>query len=319
MVLGEPQILGQVAEAHTQALRAGSTGLVLSHLFQFAIRTGKRARHETAIGVNPATVSSVAVHRIARLVPSLANAQVLVVGAGEMAELAVEALRRRSVDRLTVINRTVDRASSLADRWGARSRPFEALFDELAAADVVLTSTAAPHTIVHRAMVEAAMAGRSQRPMVVVDLAVPRDVEPAVGLIPGVHLLDIDELGREVSESVRSRESEVPLVEALIAEELNSFLAWYRTLEIRPVIKAMRGRAERIRQRTVKRALRRLPRLGKAERAEIELLTKALVNKLLHDPTSQLRTLSQNGQAGSYALLARELFGLREEEDTDSG
>ena len=310
MVLGEPQILGQVADAYSQALTVGSAGLVLSRAFQGAIHTGKRAHSETSISVNPATVSSVAVHLIASVVPSLEEARVLVVGAGEMAELAIEALRKRSVRHISVINRTVARAEDLARRWTAEARPFEALELELRKADIVISSTAAPHAIFSTAMVSRAMALRPERSLMLIDIAVPRDVEPEVGEIRGVRLYDIDDLESQVRVSLGERRSQVPKVETIIKEELEEFTAWYESLAIRPVVKAMRQQAERIRRREVDRTIRRLASLDVEAREEIEALTRALVKKLLHAPTMCLKEQSRNGNAAQYALIARELFGI---------
>jgi len=317
LVLGEPQILGQVSEAHTLALRVGASGLILSRLFQAAIHTGKRARSETAISTKPSTVSSVAVHLIASQVRELERAQVLVIGAGEMAELAVEALRKRSVGDITVINRTVERAAALAKRWDARSRSFEALEQELERADVVISSTAAPHPILHEATVRSAMARRASRPLIVVDIAFPRDVEDVVGQIPEVHLYDMDKLEQGASQSVDERISQVPLVEKIIDEEMQRFQEWLATLDVRPAILAMRAQAEAIRQHEVQRMRKRLTNLSLEETEEIEGLTKSLVNKLLHEPTIQLKELSKNGDGVRYALLIRELFGLGEASEVD--
>ena len=318
LVLGEPQILGQVSEAHTLALRVGASGLILSRLFQAAIHAGKRARSETAISANPATVSSVAVHLIASQVRRLDDSQVLVIGAGEMAELAVEALRKRTVGGITVINRTVERAAALADRWGARSRSFEALEQELERADVVICSTAAPHPILNEGTVRSAMARRPTQPLILMDIAFPRDIEEAVSQIPGVHLYDLDQLEQGASRTAEERNSQVPKVEAIIAEEMQRFQEWLTILEVRPVILAMREQAEAIRQREISRTLKRLDRLGVDRAKEIERLTKSLVNKLLHEPTARLKQHSQNGQGARYALLIRELFGLGEENEVDS-
>ena len=302
----------------TLALRVGASGLILSRLFQAAIHAGKRARSETAISAKPATVSSVAVHLIASQVRQLEDSQVLVIGAGEMAELAVEALRKRTVGGITVINRTVERAAALANRWSARSRSFEALEQELELADVVICSTAAPHPILNEGTVRSAMAHRPARPLIVMDIAFPRDVEESVSHIPGVHLYDLDKLEQGASRTAEERRSQVPQVEGIIAEEMRRFQEWLTTLEVRPVILAMREQAEAIRQREIDRTLKRLDKLGVDGTQEIESLTKSLVNKLLHEPTVRLKEHSQNGQGARYALLIRELFGLGQENEVDS-
>ncbi|MFV2044428.1 MAG: glutamyl-tRNA reductase [Anaerolineales bacterium] len=310
MVLGEPQILGQVAESYTLALSIGSTGLILSRLFQCAIHAAKRAHHETDISTNPATVSSVAVHLIASVVRPLNEAHVLMVGAGEMAEMAVEALRKRGVSDITVVNRTVARARLLADRWHAQARGFESLEEQLVKSDVVISSTSAPHAIFRRDNVKKAMEHRPSRPLIMMDIAVPRDIDGDVRDLELVYLYDIDQLQDHLTHSVEGRKAEVPKVEAILAEELRDFEDWYQRLAIRPVIKAIHQQAEEIRSRQVEKALRRLSNLNVEAQEQIETLTKALVKKLLHEPTSCLKEQSRNGQAAEYALYARELFGL---------
>ena len=310
MVLGEPQILGQVAESYTLALSVGSTGLILSRLFQCAIHAAKRAHHETNISTNPATVSSVAVHLIASIVRPLNEAHVLVVGAGEMAEMAVEALRKRGVRDITVVNRTVARARLLADRWHAQAKGFEHLEQELAKSDVVISSTSAPHTIFHRDNVNKAMEHRSTRSLIMMDIAVPRDIDEDVRDLEFVYLYDIDQLQDHLSRSVEERKAEVPSVEAILAEELHDFEDWYQRLAIRPVIKAIHQQAEEIRRQQVEKALRRQSNMNVETQEQIETLTKALVKKLLHQPTSCLKEQSRNGKAAQYALYACEFFGL---------
>lgn len=309
-ILGEPQVLGQVGEAYMLALGVGSAGLLLSRAFRAAIHAGKRARHETAIAVKPATISSVAVHHIASLAPDLQQLAVLVVGAGEMAELSVEALRKRGVQRITVINRTVARAEALARRWSATARPFEALQSTLAEADVVICSTGAPHVVIHREQVAEAMQGRPDRPMILMDIAVPRDVEDSVDTLDQVYRYDLERLEQQLSQSIEGRQAEVPRVEAIVAEELEAFNAWYEELSVLPVIKALRQQAEQLRRRELTRTLRRLPDLPPEAQHELDTLTRALVKKLLHEPTMFLKAQSKNGRAGEYALIARRLFGI---------
>lgn len=309
-VLGEPQVLGQVAEAHTLALSAGSTGLILSRAFRAAIHAGKRARSETAIAVKPATISSVTVHHVASLLPNLQLAQVLVIGAGEMAELAVEALRKRGVRDLTVVNRTVSRARELAERWSARARPLEALQSELAQADVVICSTGAPHAVIRREQVAQAMQARPERPLIVMDIAVPRDVEDAVGSLDRVYLYDLDRLDQHLTESIEERKAQVPQVEAIVAEELTAFSNWYEELSVLPVIRAMHQQAEQLRSLELARTLDRMPELPPEAQKQLDDLTRALVKKLLHQPTMVLKEQSKNGRAAEYAVLARQLFGV---------
>lgn len=315
MVLGEPQILGQVAEAYTTALSVGSTGLVLSRLFQSAIHAAKRSHHETSISSNPATVSSVAVHLVASILEAMEDARVLVVGAGEMAELAVEALRKRGVRAITVVNRTVAKARELAEQWDSQAKGFEYLDEELTKTDVVISSTSAPHTLFNRKNIGAAMERRPERSLILIDIAVPRDVDADVREIDHVHVYDIDQLNDHLSRSVEERKAEVPNVQAILKEELAGFEDWYQRLEIRPLIKALHQQAETIRKQQVEKALRRLQESEVETHEEIELLTKALVKQLLHTPTHCLKEQSRNGHAAQYALYARELFGIDTIED----
>jgi len=309
-LLGEPQILGQVAEAHMTALQMGSTGPVLSRLFQTAVHAGKRVRNESAISSGPSTVSSIAVKLASDVVGGLAQAKVVVIGAGEMAELAVEALRKRGAQRITVINRTVSRGQELAKRWRAVARPFEAILDELRDADIVISSTGAPHTILHRSSLEKLMRERESRQLVILDIAVPRDVDAEVSELPGVHLYNLDDLARQAGQSFEDRKREVPRVEAVIEEELASFSSWLDTLSVTPLIRELHLQAESIRRQEMNRTLRHMPGLDEAERQRIEALTRALVKKLLHFPTLYLKKQSRYGEEVPGPLLTRKLFGL---------
>lgn len=319
MVLGEAQILGQVAAAHTLALSMGSSGMVLARLFQGAVHAGKRARHETDIGLRPANLSAVAVHLVSGVVQQLGTAQVLVIGAGEMAELAVEALRKRNVRRITVVNRSIAHGQELGRRWEAAVRPFEALPQELALADVVVSSTGAPHVVIHTEMVEQAMAARPGRPLVMVDLAVPRDVDQAAGCVPGVRIFDLDQLQHHLTHSIDHRRAHIPAVEAILSREVDVFDEWLGGLEVRPLIRDLRQQAEAIRRAEVERTLRRMNGSGPQVREELEALTRALVNKLLHAPTRCLKEKSKSGLGEPYALTARELFDLSTASDAPEG
>lgn len=310
LVPGESQILGQVADAHVQALRHGSSGPLLSRLFQTALRAGKRARSETGIARRPASVSSAAVAVAAEVVPDLAAARVLVVGAGEMAELAVEALRKRGAASITVLNRTPARARALAARWQAQAQPLERLAQLLPQADVLVCSTGAPHLLLGRPTLAAALAGRAGRPLVILDIAVPRDVDPAAADLPGVRLVDLDHLQARAAGGGRERLRAVPQVEAIVEQELACFAAWLDGLSLRPLVAALHRKAEGIRQRELERSLRRLPQLSSAERARVERLSRALVRKLLREPTLRLLHDAPAAEALHYAEIARQLFGL---------
>jgi len=310
LVIGEPQILGQVVHALELARGIGTAGPILSRLFQSAIRAGKRARTETAISRNATSVSSLAAGVCERSVADLQNARVAVLGAGEMAELAVEALRKRAVGHVTVVNRTLERAHGLADRWNARVDTFENLEQVLASADILIASTGAPHMIIHPNMVAAAMSQRPDRPLVLIDIAVPRDIDPEAGNIPNVHLYDIDNLNTHLEQSLAERLAEIPHVERILAEEQVKFMNFMNSMEMLPLITDIHQQAEAIRQAELQKTLRRLPDLTDAERARIEALTQALVRKILDHPTNRLRAEATLSSAPEYAALARSLFGL---------
>ena len=310
LILGESQILGQVTEAYEVGLSQRAIGPVLSRLLRTAIHTGKRARTETAISRNPASVSSVAAHLATEVVPDLSAAHIVVVGAGEMAELAVEALRGRQAMNITVVNRTHERAAQLAARWNARALTFEQLGYGLSDADVVIMSTGAPHILIKPPLVQSVMARRPDRPLVFIDIALPRDVDPDVDGIPNVHCYDIDDLETRVTGSLAERQQEVPRVEAIVAEETDGFMMWLHSLEIAPVIAGLHAKADAIRRAEVEKTLRHLSHLDEDDRKRIEVLTESLVNKLLHDPTLRLKAEAGNGHAAEYAAAIRHLFAL---------
>jgi glutamyl-tRNA reductase len=311
LVLGEPQILGQVTRALELARGVGAAGPLLSRLFQAAIHAGKRARTETAISRNPASVASLAAGLCERSVHDLRAARVVVLGAGEMAELAVEALRKRGVEKLTVVNRSLERARALAGRWGAEADTFENLAEQLLRADILIASTGAPHIMIGPEMVAAAMQQRPARALVLVDIAVPRDIDPDVSLIPNVRLHDIDNLNAQLEQSLAQRAAEVPRVEAILAEEVSKFMEFLGSLEMLPLISDLRQQAEAIRSAEVQKTLRHLPDLTEAERAHIEAMTQALVKKLLASPTNHLRAEATSPRAPEIASITRTLFNLK--------
>ena len=314
LVIGEPQILGQVTRALELARGQNTAGPILNRLFQSAIHVGKRARTETGISRNPASVSSLAASLSQRVVRHIAEAQIVILGAGEMAELAVEALRKRGANRIMVVNRTLERAHALAQRWEAQATTFEHLHTALASADILISSTGAPHTLISREMVEGAMMQRAERPLVLIDIAVPRDIDPETANIPHVRLYDMDNLNAQLETSLAERMAEVPQVKTIIDEEISEFEEYLRSLEMFPIIADMRQQAEAIRQAELDKTLRRLPDLTEAERNHIEVMTQALVKKLLHAPTHRLRAEATSPRASEYAAVARTLFNLTDEQ-----
>jgi glutamyl-tRNA reductase len=313
LVIGEPQILGQVTRALELARGQNTAGPILNRLFQAAIHAGKRARTETAISRNPASVSSLAASLSERTVHKISEAQIVILGAGEMAELAVEALRKRGVQKILVVNRTLERALVLAQHWDARADTFENLYAALISADIVVSSTSAPHIIVTKDMVHQAMQTRPQRPLVLIDIAVPRDIDPDVANISHVKLYDLDSLNAQLEDSLAHRMNEVPQVKNILGEELLEFGNYLKSLEMLPLIADIRQTAESIRQAELEKTLRRLPDLTENERARVEAMTQALVKKLLHAPTHRLRAEAASSRAPEYAAIARTLFNLTDE------
>jgi glutamyl-tRNA reductase len=310
LVIGEPQILGQVTDAYQISQSQRTTGKILSRMFQFAIRAGKRSRHETTISQNPASIASVAVNLITQTVSNFDSAKVLVIGAGEMAELAVESLRKRGVKHILVINRTLESAQQLADRWGGQAAALEMLLDHLPNMDIVITSTGAPHIVIQPSMVEQAIKQRSYRPMVFMDIAVPRDVAAEVGNIPSVRLYDMDALSDNLEISLTHRQAQVPMVRSILAEEQAAFQEYLASLDVVPLICELRKQADEIRRVEIDKAIRRIPNLTPDLERHIDALTESIVNKILHSPTIQLRAKANGPHAGDYANLTRDLFGL---------
>jgi glutamyl-tRNA reductase len=310
LVLGESQILGQVTNALELARGQKAAGPLLSRLFQDAISAGKRTRTETHISRNPASVSSLAANLAEGAVADLDRAQVVVIGAGEMAELAVEALRKRGAARILVANRSRSRAGKLAGRWGAQATTFEGLEAALTSADIVISSSGAPHPIIRLPLAARVMQLRPDRPLVAIDIAVPRDIEAEVGNLPGVHLVDIDNLNQRLEQSLSLRMQEVPRVEAILAEEEARFMMFLNTLEVLPLIGDLHRQAEAIRQSELEKSLRRLPNLSEVEKSHIEALTRALVKHLLDGPVNRLRAEAQGAHGTEFTSVARSLFDL---------
>ena len=307
LVLGEAQILGQVREALAAANKAGSLNGLLSRLFHTAIAVGKRARSETHISRYARSVSSTAVALAKQTFGHLDQRTVLVISAGSTGKLAAKSLANSGAARILVTNRTYSRGQELAQRLGGHAIPFQRLPEALADADIVISATGAHRFVLGPAEVAAATAGRNGRSLLLIDIAVPRDIDPAVRRIPGVQLFDIDDLQAVAETNPEGRQREVARVEGIVQEEVDRFLAWWRSLDVVPVIAALRQQAEAIRRRELDKALRRLPALGPQEQQRIEAMTAAIVNKMLHEPIARLKA---GGDARRYLEAIQELFGL---------
>ncbi len=309
LVLGEPQILGQVKEAYQAAEAAASLGGGLNALRNRSLAAAKRARTETAIGQNAVSVSYVAVELARKIFGSLRDRNVLIVGAGKMSELAAKHLVRNGAHATVLGGRSFVRAEELAASLGGRAVPFEGLRGELAKADIVISGTGASGLVIHREDVESARQSRS-RPLFLIDIAVPRDIEASVRKLDGVFLYDLDDLQSVAEANLRERHKEATAAEAIVEDEVREFLSWQRTLDVVPLVSALRHRAETIRREELARARKKLGPLNAEQEAALEAATSAIVNKLLHAPTTQLKELSKNGQAAEAMQLVRKLLGL---------
>ncbi len=306
MVVGESQILGQLRRAYGAS--SHTAGRVLHELFQTALRVGKRVHAETGIDAAGQSLVSVGVQQAEQAVGSLAGRPVLVVGAGSMGALAGATLRRAGVGSVVVANRTPENAARLATSLEGRGVGLDALREELIAADVVVTSTGAIGHVVSREVVAEAMAARGGRPLAVVDLALPRDVDPLVRTVPGVSLVDLESL----QESLAGTEAHagVEAARAIVADEVTGFLTWQQASRVAPTVVALRSRADEVVEAELVRLTARLPELDPAVRAEVEQSVRRVVQTLLHTPTVRVKELGDAPAALSYAEALRELFGL---------
>jgi glutamyl-tRNA reductase len=310
-VLGEAEILGQVRSAWETAQAEGASRATLNLLFRHAVEVGKRARTDTAIGRGTASVSYAAVEMALERLGSLTGAQVLVLGAGEMGEGMALALAHEGVGDVLVANRTYDKAVALATRVGGSPITLDAVPAALANTDVLLTSTGAGGYIVDAHDVDVAMETRRERPLLVVDIAVPRDVDPAVGDLPGVTLLDLDDLRDWAARALASRQAEATLVAEIVEEEVIRYLDTAMARQVAPLVGALHERAEQLRQGEVERFRARLSALDPQQRDAVEALTRGLVAKLLHDPTMRLKLDAGTPRGERNAIALRDLFDLR--------
>lgn len=308
MVLGESQIQGQVRDAW-EVSRA-QAGPVLHRLFQSALLVGSRVRSETGVGTGTASAPSAAVALAGKIFGDLAGREALVLGAGDTAELAATCLAGEGVRVTLVANRTYERARAIADQLGARALTLDEAWPHFATVDIALCSTAAPHAVVTWERVAPAIARRRGRPLCILDLAVPRDVEPVVGQLENVFLYDIDDLQAVAAQATAHRRLEIPAAERIVDEEVNHFWTWYGGQGVVPVIKEFRARLDVVRAAELERAMRRLAHLSPADRAQVEQFSQALMNKFLHHPTVALKEAAQAGRGYGLLEALKALFGL---------
>lgn len=322
LVLGEAQIQGQVRKAFGIAQRAGTAGAVLSRLFTRALQCGKRVRRETALGNGAASVSQASIELAARRLGDLTGRSVLLVGSGKVSELAAQNLLAYGAHRLMITNRTYENALELAHRYGAQVYRFDELATALAHADIVISSTAAPHYVLHPEAIAAALQARTARlratrgadappaEMLLIDLAVPRDIDPAIAHVPGAYVFTVDDLDEVVQDTLHRRTAEVVCAEQIVQEEVDAFVMWLDSQQIMPVLSVWRQQAEALRDAEVQRALRHLGELSPEQQSVVEALSRSLVNKILHTPTLRTRHAAEAGNGEHYAAMLRDLWGI---------
>lgn len=314
LVLGESQILSQVKAAYEVARAQGVTGPILNTLMTRSLGVAKKVRTETGIGEAAVSIPSAAIGLAKTIFGELSGRTVLILGAGEMAEVAVRHLRGEGIQAVVVAHRHFDRAVEMAAQLEGRAVRFDQIHQELVQADIVLSSTAAPHYIVHRADVEELIRLRRNRPLFLIDIAVPRDIDPAVNEIDNVYLYDIDDLEGVVAAHRLAREREAEQAELLIDREVASFLRWLKSLEVVPTLVMLRRHLEEIREAELAKALSRLPGLTPAQQDVVRTLAHGIISKVLHHPTTELKRQSVNRDGLLYVSALRRLFGLQDDD-----
>jgi glutamyl-tRNA reductase len=313
MIVGETEIQGQVKRAYELALVERTTSAIMNRLFREALAAGKRIRTETAIDSGRLSVSSVAVQLAREALGDLSGRRVIIIGAGETGELTAKALVEAGVTSVFVANRHYDRAIGLAQRFGGKAVRFDQLPAELEQADIVVSSTGSPHHIIERDDLEAVMESRDHRPLLLIDIAVPRDIDSRVAHLDGVVLRDIDDLQRVVERNLSGRTADAHRAEALIDHELARFTRWLGTLEVVPTIAALRRQAEQIARDVVAENAGRWETLGEADRERMELMATTIAKRIFNTPILRLKARDQEQAVYAYLQALRELFGIEEE------
>lgn len=315
LVMGEPQILGQVREAYELAHEAQTTGARLSRLFHSALEVGKLVRNMTALGNTPVSIATISLQLANRLLGELRHARILIIGAGEICETAAVLAADRDPASLTLINRTFERARLLAQKTGGRAVEWQKLSEELGKADLVLSGTGAPEPIISRQALMETVSGRTDARLVVIDMGLPRDVEAGSECMESVYLYDIDDLKGIAAEHLRQRMDEVPHAEKLVERATERYVGWLETLAVVPTIVDLRDKFEEIRHEEVRARLGKIPSLDEKGEQQIEQLTQAIVNKILHEPLVRLKRRSADHTGGVLAESIRHLFALDDSED----
>ena len=312
MVVGEPQILGQIKSAYEIATQAKTSGLILHKLLHRAFFVAKRVRNETKIGNSAVSVSFVAVELAKKIFGTLEEKTVLLIGAGEMCELAARHLVSGGGVRVLVTNRTYERAVTLAQEFKGEPIPFEEMAQGLKKADIVISATDSPQYLIRHEPLAKVMKDRKQRPIFFIDIADPRNIEPKVGDIENVYLYNIDDLQNVANENVQGRGKEAHKAEAIVQEEVVKFVHWYRSLDMTPTIVALRRKFDEIRRKELEKTLSLHPHLSEKEKKSLEALTSGIINKILHEPLTLLKRNHENGADELYLDALQTLFGLSE-------
>jgi glutamyl-tRNA reductase len=313
LIVGEPQILGQVKEAFAVAADRRSAGPLLNKLFTGSFAVGKRVRTETAVGEGAVSVSFAAVQLARKIFGKLAGRRVLVIGAGEMGKLTAQHLQAQGVHEIVITSRTFPHAEALAREVGGRAAPWNELMNVLAPADIVITATGSQQPILDRAHVELVM-GRGRRdPLFIIDIAIPRDVDPSAAEIEQVFLYNVDDLQAVVQENLSRRTSEIQRAEAIVAEEVARFMAWHRSRGAIPTVVALRQRFEAVRRAELQRLEGKLAGLPPEARARVDEVTRLIMEKLLLEPTEQLKALPDEETQAAYTEALNRLFSLRDQ------
>jgi len=313
MVVGEPQILGQIKEAHNIAAYHNASGIILNKLMHRAFHVAKRVRTETKIGNSAVSISYAAVELAKKIFGTLEDKAVMLLGAGEMAELAAKHLIAGGAKRVIVVSRTYQRAVDLAMAFHGEAIEFDGFHERLEEVDIVISSTGAPHYILHPENVLGVIKARKNKPMFFIDIAVPRDIDPKVNEIENVYLYDIDDLQEVVVVNIERREREARRAEEIVEEEVLKFSHWYTSLDVVPTVVSLKEKLEEIRKRELNKALSSFTHVSEKERRSLEALTSAIVKKILHDPITFLKSPDLNTDTNVYVDAVRKLFRLKVE------
>lgn len=312
MVVGEPQILGQIKSAYEMAVESKTSGLILHRLLHRAFHVAKRVRTETKIGDSAVSVSSVAIELAQKIFETLEKKTVLLIGAGEMCELAARHLVSAGVEKVWVTNRTHERAVSLAQEFKGEAIPFDEMNQGLRKVDIVISATDSPKYLIRHDQMGKVIKERKQKPIFFIDIADPRNIEPSVGDIENVYLYNIDDLKKVADENIKDRGKEAKKSEAIVQDEVTKFVSWYHSLEVTPTIVALRNKFEEIRKRELEKTLSLHPNLSDKEKKSLEALTSAIINKILHTPSTLLKQSDEEATADFYLDTLRTLFQLPE-------